>query len=105
MLAAPPAALPARDWLGSLFARTTLDSRDRMALLAGRDAGASDAGAIVCSCHAVGRNTLIKAISEEGLNSTEALGRKLKAGTNCGACIPELRQLIASCQPADSAVS
>lgn len=105
MLAASPAALPARDWLGGLFARSALDDRDRMSLLAGRSAGASDAGAIVCSCHAVGRNALIKAISEEGLTSTEALGRKLRAGTNCGACIPELYQLIASCQPADPAIS
>ncbi len=97
MLATAPASLPGRDWLGRLFAKPLLEEQDRIALLAGRSPGGEDAGAIVCSCHGVGRNTLVRVIREEGLYTTEALGNRLRAGTNCGACIPELRQLIDSC--------
>ena len=30
-----------------------------------------------------------------GANSAAAIGAQLKAGTNCGSCIPELKRLIA----------
>jgi hypothetical protein len=30
-----------------------------------------------------------------GANSAAEIGAKLKAGTNCGSCIPELKRLIA----------
>ena len=30
-----------------------------------------------------------------GANSAAAIGAKLKAGTNCGSCIPEMKRLIA----------
>jgi assimilatory nitrate reductase catalytic subunit len=32
----------------------------------------------------------------EGARSVEALGIQLKAGTNCGSCIPELKRLLQS---------
>jgi hypothetical protein len=38
---------------------------------------------------------LTAAIREQGLTTPEAIGAALKAGTNCGSCVPELRQLIA----------
>ena len=93
-----PAAdrLPARDWLEALFAKTVLTTADRSALLAGGAPGSADPGPTVCACHGVGRNTLLRAINEDGLHSTDALGDKLHAGTNCGACLPELRNLIDS---------
>lgn len=88
--------LPAREWLAGLFAKAQLEAKDRMALLAGRpgDAGA-DAGPTVCSCFGVGRNTILRAIDTEGLKSPEAIGACVKAGTNCGSCVPELRKLLA----------
>jgi assimilatory nitrate reductase catalytic subunit len=43
----------------------------------------------------VGLNTLTTAIRERGLATPEAIGQTLKAGTGCGSCVPELRQLIA----------
>jgi assimilatory nitrate reductase catalytic subunit len=30
----------------------------------------------------------------DGACSTEAIGARLKAGTNCGSCLPELRRMI-----------
>jgi len=93
---APHPELPSRSWLASLFSKTALADMDRAALLAGRPLDpALDTGAVVCACFGVGRNTLVKAING-GCGDTRALGEKLKAGTNCGSCVPELRRLIES---------
>ncbi|MCK7494460.1 MAG: (2Fe-2S)-binding protein [Comamonadaceae bacterium] len=41
-----------------------------------------------------GENAIRGAIAG-GRGSVEAIGQRLKAGTNCGSCVPELRGLIA----------
>ena len=88
------AQLPSRQWLESLFEHDTLSEADRIALLSGRPArNVQDAGRIICACFGVGENTLREAI-RNGAASVEALGIELKAGTNCGSCIPELRKLL-----------
>ncbi|MEI4487047.1 molybdopterin-dependent oxidoreductase [Frigidibacter sp. MR17.14] len=64
-------------------------------VLAGRPgADRPDPGATVCVCFDVGVNTIARAIVEDGLLSVEALGKALRAGTNCGSCRPELKALI-----------
>ena len=69
---------------------------ERMAILAGRaPKGALESGPVVCSCFAVGRSTLLRAIRGDGLVSVEQIGKALRAGTNCGSCIPELKGLLA----------
>jgi len=89
------ADLPSRDWLGSLFGNRSIEAPDRASLLAGRPgAGRPDRGKTVCACFNVGLNTIVDAIREQGLVSAEAIGAALKAGTNCGSCIPELHALI-----------
>jgi assimilatory nitrate reductase catalytic subunit len=89
--------LPTRTWLSQLFSKDNLNDSDRMSLLAGRAAqGAEDAGETVCACFGVGVNTLRKAIQQQGLVSVDAIGAALKAGTNCGSCVPELRKLLVS---------
>jgi assimilatory nitrate reductase catalytic subunit len=89
--------LPAWEWLASLLGQSALDSASRRALLAGRAIdGAVDQGPLVCACFAVGRNRIVSAISADGCLSVDAIGATLRAGTNCGSCIPELRKLIAS---------
>ncbi len=96
LFVAPDIGLPDRSWLGTLFSRDTLSDAERMSLLAGKPGrGMEDAGPVVCACFGVGRHTLEKAIAEQGLNSVEAIGSCLNAGTNCGSCIPELRELLA----------
>jgi assimilatory nitrate reductase catalytic subunit len=95
MFLSPRPDLPQRSWVSSLFAKASLSDADRAGLLMGRPADASaDAGPIVCSCFAVGRNVICKAIRGAGLRSTEDIGRRLRAGTNCGSCLPELRALL-----------
>jgi assimilatory nitrate reductase catalytic subunit len=85
----------AGDWdvVKSLFAADRLDDDQRAMLLSGRSGEASSAGPIVCACFGVGRATICDAISR-GAHSAADIGARLKAGTNCGSCIPELKRLI-----------
>lgn len=87
--------LPAQDWLAGLFVHYKLSAADRASLLAGRPPTAGeDKGRTVCACFGVGENAIRKAIREQGLKTVEDLGSCLKAGTNCGSCLPELRSLL-----------
>ena len=89
-------SLPSRNWLATLFGSPRLSDADRFAILAGRaPKGSLEAGPVVCSCFAVGRSTLLRAIRGDKLVSVEQIGKALRAGTNCGSCIPELRGLLA----------
>ena len=88
--------LPSRAWLSSLFGKKRIGDADRASLLnAGPATAASDPGPMVCSCFGVGRNTICKAIAADGLKTAQDVGRKLRAGTNCGSCLPEIRSLLA----------
>jgi assimilatory nitrate reductase catalytic subunit len=94
-ISADGGALPARDWLVSLFAHEQLPAAERTSLLLGKPAVAGeDKGRTVCACFNVGEKTIRKAIAEQALDSVESIGRCLNAGTNCGSCIPELRTLL-----------
>ena len=94
-LAKDTAHLPARGWLGGLFVRENLSALERRSLLAGRLAqGAQVAGPLVCACFGVGRETIRRSIAAEKLKDTAAIGVCLKAGTNCGSCLPELEALL-----------
>ena len=71
-------------------------------LLSGRSMdGLARAGPIVCACFGVGRSTICNAIAA-GASTAAEIGAKLKAGTNCGSCIPELKRLIAQAGAPDS---
>lgn len=92
---APSHDLPARSWLSQLFAESRLSDEQRYSLLVGRPGkGQADCGAIVCACFGVGENTLKEAIAKGEVASVEQIGDKLKAGTNCGSCIPELKKML-----------
>jgi assimilatory nitrate reductase catalytic subunit len=98
-------ARDAGDWnvVKELFAADTLGADQRRMLLSGKSMdGVVDAGPIVCACFGVGRNTICDAIAA-GAGSAADIGAKLKAGTNCGSCIPELKRLIAQAGPSDAA--
>jgi len=90
----PEPSLPSRTWLAGLFEQNNLSDAARASLLAGKPRqGDSDAGEVVCACFGVGEKSILRAI-EQGADSVAALGGKIKAGTNCGSCIPELKKLL-----------
>jgi assimilatory nitrate reductase catalytic subunit len=87
----------AGDWnvVKNLFAADHLGDDQRRMLLSGKSTdGLASAGPIVCACFGVGRTTIGDAIAA-GAGTAAAIGAQLKAGTNCGSCIPELKRLIA----------
>ena len=99
LFVAPGHELPPRGWLAGLFAKSKLDAGERASLLVGRPGqDQRDQGRIICACFGIGLNTVTAAIRERGLTTPQAIGAALKAGTNCGSCLPELRQLIAGGQ-------
>jgi assimilatory nitrate reductase catalytic subunit len=87
--------LPARAWLAGMFGKGMLDAADRIHLLSGRakEAGA-DPGPIVCSCFGVGRKTIEIAIRRQGLTDAAQVTACVKAGGNCGSCVPEIRGML-----------
>jgi len=91
----PDFLLPERDWLINLFKDERLDDKDRVNLLSGKPpSDQKDAGRTVCACFNVGINTLVDTIKLQNLTSPEQVGEILRAGTNCGSCVPEISNLI-----------
>ena len=90
-------ARDAGDWevAKELFAVAALTDEQRRLLLSGKPVqGLASTGPIVCACFGVGRTTISETIAA-GAGSAAEIGARLKAGTNCGSCIPELKRLIA----------
>ncbi len=91
----PRPDLPSRAWLASLFAKDALTQEDRAGLLAGQSLGMrADTGPTVCSCFGVGRNTICGAIRDKDLKTVAEVTACLKAGGNCGSCVPEIKQIL-----------
>ncbi|WP_353860131.1 molybdopterin-dependent oxidoreductase [Azospirillum formosense] len=91
--------LPSRAWLVDLLSAEALDGPARRALLSGRSpVPMADEGRTVCSCFGVGVNRLIATIQSQGLTTVQEVGAALRAGTNCGSCLPELKEILADAQ-------
>jgi assimilatory nitrate reductase catalytic subunit len=105
-IAGKASLLPTRDALAPLLG-TRIEPQRRTALLTGEPGGgaASSAatGPTVCACFGIGLSALHRAIVEGRLTSVAEIGANLRAGTNCGSCIPELRAILSELQPAPAA--
>jgi assimilatory nitrate reductase catalytic subunit len=76
---------------------TQLSAETRFSLLAGIEKGPMQAmGKIVCSCFSISDNAIKTAIRERHCRTPAEIGADLRAGTNCGSCIPELKNLLAT---------
>ena len=84
-------SLPGSNWLGKILGAEQHSMSWQ--LLAGKELHREDIGKLICSCHEVGENQIRKAIIA-GCSDHDELGDKLRCGTNCGSCIPELKQLV-----------
>jgi len=99
----PRPDLPSRTWLASLFARDRISDVERAGLLMGQPADPrADTGPTVCACFGIGRNAICDAIRHDRLGTTQEVGKKLRAGTNCGSCLAEIRALLIECGAAES---
>ncbi len=103
-LARSAAALPSRDAVAALLG-SAIEPEMRSSLLAGNPAGiasANDAGRTICACFGIGLRTLHQTIADRRLTSLAEIGAALRAGTNCGSCIPELKALLSDACSANS---
>ncbi len=93
LFVAPFGRAPLWDTVKQAFADDAAMPENRLALLAGRGPdGSADPGPTVCACFGVGLNA-IRAAFAGGAATPEDIGRQLRAGTNCGSCLPELRRI------------
>jgi assimilatory nitrate reductase catalytic subunit len=49
---------------------------------------------VVCACFQVGLGAVRRAVTSGSATSVGDIGRTLRAGTNCGSCLPELKRII-----------
>ena len=97
----PAESAPQWDAVKPLFEANTLVEEARRALLSGRSAdGLAIAGPLVCASFGVGLATIRAALQSGAATSVEAIGTALRAGTNCGSCLPELKRIVAQAGPA-----
>ena len=83
--------LPNREWIAGQIGQAEQTIPE---LLAGRPAEPGpDRGPIVCVCHDVGEQEILKSIAS-GATDVTAVGHCTKAGTNCGSCRPILARMI-----------
>jgi assimilatory nitrate reductase catalytic subunit len=81
--------------LKGFFANDTLSGLERLAVLSGQSAaGLTDSGPVICACYGVSLKTIQEFIEKDQVTSAEEIGVHLKAGTNCGSCLPELRRMV-----------
>ncbi|RZT36486.1 nitrate reductase [Cupriavidus agavae] len=98
------AELPSRAWLSQLFGQERLEDADRIGLLLGQPLEkTADAGPTICSCFGVGRNTICDAVRQHDLKTPAEITACVKAGGNCGSCVPELRKLLVEIRVAEAA--
>ena len=68
---------------------------ERRMVLSGRAAdGLVETGPVICACFGVGLGVIRDAIASNSATDVEAIGKALRAGTNCGSCVPELKRIV-----------
>ncbi len=91
----PAQSPPQWDAMRALFEAGELDESERLALLSERgDDSRRDAGPVICSCFGVRLGAIRDAIATGVAADVADIGRTLRAGTNCGSCVPELRGIL-----------
>jgi assimilatory nitrate reductase catalytic subunit len=89
-------AAPQWDAVKPLFEADALADEARRVILSGRSAdGLASAGPIVCACFGVGLAAIRTTLQSGAATSVETIGAALRAGTNCGSCLPELKRIVA----------
>jgi assimilatory nitrate reductase catalytic subunit len=91
----PEHAPPRWEMVRALFASGAVSERERQILLSGCNGGTMvETSPTICACFNVDLLAISEAITLGEAVSVDDLGRALRAGTNCGSCVPELRAII-----------
>jgi assimilatory nitrate reductase catalytic subunit len=51
---------------------------------------------VICACFGVAVDTVRQAVAAGTARNVADIGQTLRAGTNCGSCVPELKRLVGS---------
>ena len=90
----PAQAPPQWDVVRARFESGALAEHERRILLSGRSGdGTTETGPLICACFGV-KLSAIHEVMAAGVVSVADIGRALRAGTNCGSCLPELRGIV-----------
>jgi assimilatory nitrate reductase catalytic subunit len=81
------------DWFKLNLEKESLSFEDISLLLSGEKSEEFNLGRQVCSCFNIREKTINAAI-DSGYKSVALLSEKLKCGTNCGSCKPELTKIV-----------
>jgi assimilatory nitrate reductase catalytic subunit len=92
-------AVPPWDAVKALFG--ALIPAEQAPDLALRPVWLPDPGPLVCACFAVGLAEIQNTVAS-GAATVENIGKALRAGTNCGSCLPELRKIVARAQATEN---
>ena len=88
-------AAPQWDAVKALFETESVGDAQRRAVLSGKSTdGLADPGPVICACFGVGLNVIRAAIESGAAANVEDIGKALRAGTNCGSCLPELKRIV-----------
>jgi assimilatory nitrate reductase catalytic subunit len=88
-------AAPSWDTVKALFEAEALGEIQRRTVLSGKSTdGVADPGPVICPCFGVGLNVILAAIASGAATGVDDIGRALRAGTNCGSCLPELKRIV-----------
>ena len=99
----PPSGAWVWETLESMLTLDMGDATRRRFLLSLQNVDAvKDRGPLVCACFGICRGDIEQAI-ESGAQNPAAIGAAIKAGTNCGSCVPEIRKIISSTRKLESA--
>ena len=93
-LAPDRASLPSVDALSEMLGCPVSQDARAGLLAGGAAAGAAGEGPRVCSCFGVSRGAIRHAVLTQRLVSVAQVGESLRAGTNCGSCVPEIAVLL-----------
>ena len=92
----PAEAAPQWDAVKLLFESESMGEAQRRAVLSGKSTdGLADPGPVICACFGVGLNVIRAALAKGAVTTVEEIGKALRAGTNCGSCLPELKRIVA----------
>lgn len=81
-------------WLDGVL-QQELNTDIQRSILSGVAAPSLVSGKQICACKQVGELTIIDAITQQTCTTVDAVGECTGAGTGCGSCIPEIKQLLA----------